>query len=271
MRRKIRKKFNREDETKRMVYISASILALVILAFVITFFVYSNILNNDAKTDISKTNPIFELASNNNQDTSQASSQMDKTVNQVQENNTNSIINNNNVEENINKVAINTSKIENQTENTNTVATSATPKEQEDKKLPDPTFIKPVEGEIIREFASDKLVYSNTLREWITHNGIDIQSEKTTVVKASADGKVKSIKNDPRYGITVVIEHVNGYKTVYSNLLTAEFVKEDENVKQGQTIGTVGNTAVFEIADDYHLHLEIIKDGLYLDPNLYIK
>ena len=74
----------------------------------------------------------------------------------------------------------------------------------------------------MKEFAKDNLVYSNTLEEWVTHLGIDIKAEKTTVVKSAEAGKVKSIKNDPRYGLTVVIEHDNGYQTVYSNLLTAE-------------------------------------------------
>ena len=109
------------------------------------------------------------------------------------------------------------------------------------------------------------------MQEWVTHNGIDIKADKTTVVKASAEGKVKSIKNDPRFGITVVIEHVNGYSSVYSNLLTAEFVKEGEEVTQGQTIGTVGNTATFEIADSPHLHFEILKDNENLDPEIYLK
>ena len=135
----------------------------------------------------------------------------------------------------------------------------------------DPTFIKPVEGDIIKEFAQDNLVYSETLKEWITHNGIDIKADKTTIVKASSDGVIKSIKNDPRYGLTVIIQHNNGYETVYSNLLTAEFIKEQEEVKQGQTIGTVGNTAMFEIADENHLHFEILKDNQYLNPNEYIK
>ena len=67
---------------------------------------------------------------------------------------------------------------------------------------------------------------------------------------------MKSIKNDPRYGLTVVIEHTNGFQTIYSNLLTAEFVEEGEEVKQGDTIATVGNTATFEIADESHLHFE---------------
>ena len=84
-------------------------------------------------------------------------------------------------------------------------------------------------------------------------------------------GTVKSIKNDPRYGLTVVVEHANGFQTVYSNLLSSEFVVEGENIEKGQAIGTVGNTAVFEIADEPHLHFEILKDNIQVDPSLYIK
>ena len=135
----------------------------------------------------------------------------------------------------------------------------------------DPVFTYPVEGEISMEYAKDKLVYSNTLGEWITHLGVDIKAEKTTVVKASALGTIKSIKNDPRYGLTVVIEHSNGYTTVYANLLTAEFVSVGESVSSGQTIGTVGNTASFEILDEPHLHFEILKDSEQIDPTMYLK
>ncbi|MBR2744083.1 MAG: M23 family metallopeptidase [Clostridia bacterium] len=135
----------------------------------------------------------------------------------------------------------------------------------------DPVFSYPVKGNISTNYAKDKLVYSNTLGEWVTHLGVDIKAPKTTVVAASADGTIKSIKNDPRYGLTVVIEHANGFSTVYSNLLTAEFVKIGEKVKAGQTIGTVGNTASFEILDESHLHFEILKNGEQIDPNMYLK
>lgn len=141
----------------------------------------------------------------------------------------------------------------------------------DDNPPADPVFKYPVEGEICMEYAKDKLVYSNTLGEWITHLGIDIKANKTTIVKASAAGSIKAIKNDPRYGLTVVIEHVNGYSTVYSNLLTAEFVNVGEKVSEGQTIGTVGNTASFEILDESHLHFEIMKDGEQIDPTMYLK
>ena len=132
-------------------------------------------------------------------------------------------------------------------------------------------FIFPVEGEVIKEFAKDNLIYSETLEEWITHTGIDIKADRTTIVKAVADGTVKSIKNDPRYGLTVTIEHADGYTSVYSSLLTAEFVKEGEKVTQGQTIGTVGNSAVFEVAEDNHLHFELLKDGSNINPEIYLK
>ncbi len=128
----------------------------------------------------------------------------------------------------------------------------------------------PIKGEIIREFAKDSLVFSKTLQEWVTHNGIDIKADKTSVVKSVAKGTVASIKNDPRYGLTVIINHDNGYQTVYSNLLTAEFVVKGESVEKGQSIGTVGNSASFEIEDEYHLHFELLKDGEYLNPTEFM-
>ena len=139
------------------------------------------------------------------------------------------------------------------------------------EEVKDPTFVMPVNGEIVKSFGKDKLIYSNTLQEWTTHLGIDIKADKTTVVKSAADGVVKSIKNDPRYGLTIVVEHQNGFSSVYSNLLTAEFVVAGENVKSGQTLGTVGNSATFEILDDAHLHFEILKDGVAVDPEMYVK
>ena len=132
-------------------------------------------------------------------------------------------------------------------------------------------FEKPVDGEIVKEYAKDNLVYSNTLQEWTTHLGIDIKADKTTVVKAAETGTVKTIKNDPRYGLTIVIEHENGYQTIYSNLLSSEFVVEGEKVEKGQSIGTVGNTAAFDIADEAHLHFEVLKDSIQVDPNIYLK
>ncbi len=157
----------------------------------------------------------------------------------------------------------------NKTDEKSTAETTAKVAEKEKDEKDEKTnikFIEPIKGEIIREFAPDSLVYSETLKEWVTHNGVDIKADKASVVVAAYDGKVSAIKNDPRYGLTVIIEHENGYKTIYANLLTAEYVVEGEEVTAGQTIGTIGNSANFEIADDYHLHFEIMKDGEYINP-----
>ena len=153
---------------------------------------------------------------------------------------------------------------------TNTNANVTAPIEVTETKK-EITFIKPTDGEIICEYAKDNLIYSETLKEWITHTAVDIKADKTSIIKAAADGVVRSIVNDPRYGLTVVIEHDDGYETVYSNLLTAEFVVEGEEVTQGQTIGTAGNTASFESSMECHLHFELLKDGEYLDPTIYLK
>lgn len=281
MRHHNRRLFNEEKETKKMVIISLSVLMIAILAFIITFVIYSNYLNKSEDIAQFKGSSITDLGRTNEESSYQeASSSIGKNVNEMQEGA-------NEVEENkVEKIAINTSnmqketvnEVENQVSNntivnTNTIQSQeeTKPQPKKEEKVADPTFTKPVEGEILTEFAKDTLIYSNTLQEWVTHNGIDIKADKTTVVKASAEGTVKSIKNDPRYGITVVIEHVNGYSTVYANLLTAEFVNEAEKVKQGQTIGTVGNTATFEIADESHLHFEMLKNGEYINPSLYLK
>ena len=152
---------------------------------------------------------------------------------------------------------------------TNTVESKeSNSKKEETKNI---KFTSPIKGEIIREFASDSLVYSNTLDEWVTHNGVDIKADKTSVVKSAAEGTVYAIKNDPRYGLTVIVEHNGGYKTVYANLLTAEYVVEGEKLEVGQTIGTVGNSSAFEVSDDYHLHFEVIKDGEYLNPGNFME
>lgn len=197
---------------------------------------------------------------------------IEESRNEIEKNEASTKINTLNIEtkENQSNKSSEVKKEENKNEtNTKNPEEVKTNKDEEEQTYVN--FIKPVDGEISKQYAKENLIYSKTLEEWTTHLGIDIKANKTTVVKASADGKVKSIKNDPRYGLSIIIEHQNGYETLYSNLLTTEFVEVGEHVKQGASIGTVGNTATFEILDEAHLHFEIIKDGNNLDPNQLIK
>ena len=274
--RRERRNFNRDNiDFKRVLYIAGGILSLSIIAFIAVFILYGTREQEPEQFAQFNTAIVDDYLENTVEETS---TQMGKTVNEVKDNETKQQEEENNdaqLQQDVEKYAVNTSKAEEdntkKVDNKDTKSQDNATKQEEKEEIKDPEFKMPVEGEVIREYAKDNLVYSPTLDEWVTHNGLDIKAEKTTVVKASAEGTIKSIKNDPRYGLTVVIEHVNGFTSVYSNLLTAEFIEEGEKVKQGQTIATVGNTATFEIADESHLHFEILKNNENVDPELYIK
>lgn len=253
----------------------------ILLVVLIGALIYSKSLSDNVKQGTLKLGEMANSISNNtlvNENTESASTEMGKTVEESKEeleNTTNSSVENNTTSSSIgttNSTTVNNSNsITNTNKTTNpTVDTNAKAEEVKETKK-ELSFTMPVDGEKSKEYARDNLLYSETLQEWTTHLGIDIKAEKTTVVKAAESGTVKSIKNDPRYGLTIVIDHGDGYQSVYANLLTSEFVVEGENVEKGQSIGTVGNTAVFEIADEPHLHFEILKDSVQVDPNLYIK
>lgn len=272
MRRGQRRTENSDNGFKKMMYISGAVLLVAVVAFITTIILYNRKVKSQSRVSMLSANKVTELVPSisTQNDTTSASTSIGKTVNDVQEENT--VANNTAISQNTTNNQLTNRVTQNNTTTTNTNTTNNTnttqTKEETKKEL---KFKMPVEGEVSKEFSKDTLVYSETLKEWITHSGIDIKAEKTSVVKASEEGTVKSIKNDPRYGLTVVIEHKDGYKTVYANLLTAEFVSEQEEIKQGQTLGTVGNTATFEIADEPHLHFEILKNGEYVDPSLYLK
>ena len=287
MRRDMRNRNNKGDVLNEKVIkyaiIGVSILTIIILGLLI----YSKNLNDKVKDGTLSSEQIASILNNtNSQESKEAestSTEIGKSVNEAQnqlsENNSikkeNTTANKNNITSSnvlsTNKITKN-SNTENQTNTSTTNANSASNTGENKTELTvELSFAKPVEGEIVRDFAVDSLIFSETLQEWTTHTGIDIKADKTTVVKSAEKGTVKSIKNDPRYGLTVVVEHENGFKTVYSNLLTSEFVVEGEKIEKGQSIGTVGNTAAFEIADEPHLHFEMIKDSTQVDPNIYIK
>lgn len=129
-----------------------------------------------------------------------------------------------------------------------------------------PEFVMPVEGKIIMDYAMDRLLYSKTLDEWRTHQGIDIAAPRGDAVKAAGAGYIKEIKEDPCYGITITIDHENGYKTIYSNLASDSMVSVNQKVKAGDAISSVGNTAIFECMDPPHLHFEVYKNDKLINP-----
>ncbi len=260
-----RREYYEEKKLKKLVYVFASVLAISIVVFLTLLVAYNKKLKENSAQSLIELGKMNDIVSNENLEETSYSS--DKTVQIATSTSKNETANNTVKKEKVNTTPVESTVANNVSENTTTEATLV----EENKEVKELEFAAPVSGEITKDFARDTLVYSNTLEEWTIHNGIDIKADKMSVVAAAEEGTVESIKNDPRYGLTITISHRDGFKTIYSNLLTTEFVTENETVEKGQTIGTVGESSSFEIADEPHLHFEMYKDGEVVNPTIYLK
>lgn len=128
------------------------------------------------------------------------------------------------------------------------------------------SYILPLEGEILNPYSGGELVKSKTLGDWRTHDGVDIKAKAATPVVAVAAGTVESIENDPMFGTTITVLHSNGVSSIYASLNEKVNVSEGQQVAAGDVLGSVGETAIAEIALETHLHFAMTKDGQYLDP-----
>ena len=260
-----------ERDSKSLIYVFGGTLVISIVIFLSVFNMYDKELKDDATEELYSMKMQNSIVSNDELKTVSYSN--DKTV--ASSINSNQVNNVEKVQNKVSKMPVEAkvTKINNTVSNTtntvNTTVNNTSTNVVETKE--ELKFVAPVSGEISKDFAKDTLIYSNTLEEGTTHLGIDIKAPKTTIVVAAEKGTVESIKNDPRFGLTVIIKHAGGFKSIYSNLLTSEFVKEGEEVEKGQTIGTVGESASFEVAEYAHLHFELYKDGEALNPTIYLK
>lgn len=129
---------------------------------------------------------------------------------------------------------------------------------------------QPAVGKIGMNYTVNTLTYSKTLDQYTTHKGIDILAPINTPVVSALAGEVIEVVTDSRLGITVSIEHENDMITRYSNLSTSKMVSVGDKVEKGQTISGIGKTALFETAEEPHLHFEVLIDGKNVDPNIYL-
>jgi murein DD-endopeptidase MepM/ murein hydrolase activator NlpD len=104
--------------------------------------------------------------------------------------------------------------------------------------------------------------------QWYLHKGFDIYSSPGTPVVASANGKVVELGVDPGgYGVYVKVRHKYGFKTRYSHLQRT-LVAEGQEVLQGETLGTVGNTG---LSTGPHLDFQIWLGSEVVDPSAFLK
>ncbi|MBE6585758.1 MAG: M23 family metallopeptidase [Ruminococcaceae bacterium] len=132
-------------------------------------------------------------------------------------------------------------------------------------------FELPVSGKLFKDHDATMQVYSATMGDYRVHLGLDIVTEANAPVFAAADGQIEKVWDDALMGTCVAISHSNDILTVYKNLAVdlAKDITEGAKVKCGQQIGTVGDTAILEMADEPHLHFEMTAKGLSVDPMDY--
>lgn len=131
-------------------------------------------------------------------------------------------------------------------------------------------FLWPMNGDVERGHAWDRLVYDRTMGDWRTHDGLDISGGLGAKVYAAADGVVEQVTLDERLGTTVVLYHGGGLRSVYANLAAVPAVQTGDEVSVGDVVGAIGTTAMAERGDVTHLHFAMSVDGVSVDPREYL-
>jgi murein DD-endopeptidase MepM/ murein hydrolase activator NlpD len=99
------------------------------------------------------------------------------------------------------------------------------------------------------------------------HHGIDIAASRGAPITAAMAGNVQRAGWIGSYGYAVILDHGNGYKTLYAHA-SRLFVKRGDRVDKGQRIALVGSTGN---STGPHLHFEVIKNGTHVNPRIYLR
>lgn len=148
-------------------------------------------------------------------------------------------------------------------EDTTASVTVSEPLEPSDKSQT-LSFTLPLNTQVLSPFSGDRLVENKTLKEWRTHNGVDLKAEQGDMVKSACDGKVSAISYDPLWGTSVEISSKD-YVMTYSGLGQDLAVKLNDPIAMGESIGVIGEIPC-EAAEGLHLHFTIKKNNEYIDP-----
>ena len=127
----------------------------------------------------------------------------------------------------------------------------------------------PIVGDIEVSSAFGMRIHPMTKKETL-HRGVDFQADLGTEVRATADATVifAGVDSDrPLYGIMVLLEHEDGFQTMYAHLSEAT-VHADDEIEEGTVIGKVGSTGM---SYGPHLHYEVTQNGKLVDPAAYMK
>lgn len=98
------------------------------------------------------------------------------------------------------------------------------------------------------------------------HYGVDLAADTGTEIVCFADGTVTAVGESSSYGKYCIVEHEGGYSTLYAHC-SRICTSSGAEVTEGEKIAEVGETG---IATGPHLHFELHKDGVYLNPIYYV-
>lgn len=141
--------------------------------------------------------------------------------------------------------------------------------------IPVAAWVLPVDksaSTILKAADFDMVQYNNTTKWYEYDLGYTIGASAGTEVVACYDGKVTSVieGGDASTGKLVRIQHKDGVETVYSSLDAINVAVGDE-VKSGDSIGTVGNSANYEIFEMPHVRLMMYQNGKAINPENFVE
>lgn len=126
-------------------------------------------------------------------------------------------------------------------------------------------FSAPLSGAVGMDYSMGIPVFSETLGDYRTHNGVDFKGIKGDSVKTVAEGTVISVESDSLWGNTVKIDHGDGIVSSISGLADEALISAGAKVYDGTIIGIIGEIPV-ESKEDSHIHLEMRVNGKLTDP-----
>ena len=118
----------------------------------------------------------------------------------------------------------------------------------------------------VNGFSGSAPVFSESMGDWRLHQGVDFITETSVEVLAAEEGIVEDVYDDGLMGMSVLLLHKDGTRTLYQSLDINPEVVKGMAVTKGYVIGRTGNTADSEALLGYHVHYAVIKDGAYVEP-----
>ena len=131
-------------------------------------------------------------------------------------------------------------------------------------------FMPVLNATLYKEYYGDELIFNETLKQWETHNGIDLQVASGSKVYSILDGKVTDIYSNVLEGTVVVVEHEDGLTSCYGSLDKELNVEIGDSVNRGDELGVVSTSASAELDAGAHLHFSMFDNDQKIDPASYL-